>query len=146
MGSAEATDLRDGGDRLGGLDVVGTLANIENLTIAEVREQLAATLVLVERLEQEALTQQATVARLRDEIEQQQKRLAQAKSQADTAATITAAEIEMLGNAIMQQTKRDAKQSAWGRWWMGMLMGVTASLIAGLILNSLPVLEWITQR
>lgn len=129
------------------LDIRRTLANIDNMTIAQIRNAFEKSLTLVEALHDESVNQHTQLESLRQELDAQRAGVAEVKATKESLEKLTKEQLALIESMLTQQAGRESEKMFWAGVIVSFPIGVVASLVAAWLFSKgkiQNIFKWLT--
>jgi len=124
-------EIEDLNNEMSAIDA--TLSDIENLTLNEIRSELANTLEFIEKLRIEAIEREKQIEILKDVALKEQNRASTAIERAEEIEKLTHAQLEAVRFILTENAKEENSRSFWRGVLISFPIGIVASLISNYI-------------
>jgi hypothetical protein len=129
------------------LDIRRTLANIDSMTIAQIRSAFEKSLTLVEALHGESVNQHTQLEALRKELDAQRAGVAEVKATKESLEKLTKDQLALIESTLTQQAGRESEKMFWAGVIVSFPVGIVASLVAAWLLSpgkTHKIFKWLT--
>lgn len=113
----------------------GTLSDIDNLTLGQIRKELSTTLEVFKKLKEKSITQQLTIIRLQKIVVDEKSKAQEAKRYADNISSLSKRQIEDIKALITMDVKEQNERSFWIGALISLPIGLIASFLASFLWN-----------
>ena len=124
-----------------------SLANIDNMTIVQIRYAFETSLTLVEALHAESVNQHTQLESLRQELDAQRAGVDQVKATKESLEKLTKDQLALIESMLTQQAGRESEKMFWAGVIISFPIGVVASFVAAWLFSTgkiQHIFKWLT--